>query len=105
MRRLPMQNPDDELWDAIARELSLSGSPEPISYVPSGKWSVFGKIWALRLATILIVLILLVGTVAAAESSLREFPAAPGFTTVNWPLRIITDQGGPVECNFDSMHE
>jgi hypothetical protein len=27
----------------------------------------------------------LVGTVASAEPALKEFPAAPGFTTVNWP--------------------
>jgi len=119
MRQLPLQDPADELWDAIAGELSLSGRPEPVRAASFGRWWDFGQRWMPRPAAVVAVLLViatalllasrygpygpygllpgshqgelnlagyldLVGTVAAAES-LKEFPAAPGFTTVSWP--------------------
>lgn len=114
MRQLPLLDPADQLWDAIARDVSASSWPEPIRERFIRRWSGFGRRWLLRPAAIAAVLFIigaalllasryglapgahkgelnlagyldLVGTVAAAEPALREFPAAPGFTTVNWP--------------------
>jgi hypothetical protein len=114
MRQMPIQEPGDELWYAIARDLSSGRSPEPARDVPSGRWLGFSKRRLMRPAAIAIALALittamllasqygllpgghrgelnlagyldLVGDVAAAEPALREFPPAPGFTTVNWP--------------------
>jgi hypothetical protein len=114
MRQLPLRDPADELWDAIARELSLSRWPEPARAAVHGRRLGFGKRWILRPAAVVAALVMiatalllasrygllpgshkgelnlagyldLVGTVASAEPALREFPAAPGFTKVSWP--------------------
>jgi anti-sigma factor RsiW len=119
MRQLPLLDPADQLWTAIARDVSTSGRPAPVKEAftgdaLSGLRRRFGHRWLLRstaaAAAIFIIaaaLLLanrswlapgdhkgelnlagyldLVGAVAAAESALREFPAAPGFTEVRWP--------------------
>ena len=112
MRQLPVPDPADELWGAIAGELSLSRQAESARAAAFGRrW---GKRWMLRPAAVAVALFVmatalllanrygllsgghqselnlagyldLVGTVASAEPALREFPAAPGFTTVSWP--------------------
>jgi thiol-disulfide isomerase/thioredoxin len=119
MRQLPILDPAEELWDAIARDASASKWPEPVKIAFIGetfsgrRWSV-GQSWLLRWAVITSAIFIiatalllihrsglspdghkgelnlagyldLVGTVAAAEPALREFPAAPGFIEVGWP--------------------
>ncbi len=114
MRQLPLLDPPDQLWDAVASDLSASEWPEPVREAFSGRRLGFSQRRLLRpvaiAATLFIIataLLLagrsgllpgahkgelnlagyldLVGTIAAAEPALREFPAAPGFTEVSWP--------------------
>src|SRR6266511_519479 len=75
MRQLPLLDPADQLWTAIARDVSTSGRPAPVKEAftgdaLSGLRRRFGHRWLLR---------------SAAVSALREFPAAPGFTEARWP--------------------
>jgi thiol-disulfide isomerase/thioredoxin len=119
IRQLPLLDPAEELWDAIARDASASRSPEPVkkAFVVAAfsrrRWDS-GQRWLLRSAAIAAAISIiatafllthrsglspgghngelnlagyldLVGTVAAAEPALREFPAAPGFIEVSWP--------------------
>ncbi len=114
MRRLPPLDPADELWDAVASNLSTTKWPEPIGEASSGRRlssgqrlllcpiAIAGSI--LVIATALLLAnrfglwpgahkgelnlagyLDLVGAVAAAEPTLKEFPAAPGFTEIKWP--------------------
>lgn len=114
MRRLPLLDPADRLWGAIAREVSANRWPEPIREAFILRRLSFGRRRLLRpiaiaCAILIITTVLLlanrsgiwpgahkgelnlagyldlVSTVAAAEPALREFPAAPGFTEVSWP--------------------
>jgi anti-sigma factor RsiW len=114
MQQLPRLEPADELWNSIARELSVSRWPEPARVASPARRLGFGLRWALRPAAMVAALFIiatalllasrygllpgshkgelnlagyldLVGTVASAEPALREFPAAPGFTKVSWP--------------------
>ncbi len=124
MRQLPLLDPADQLWDAIARDVSASRWPEPIREGFVRRCSGFGRRWLLRPAAIATALFIigaallfvsrygllpgahkgelnlasyleLVGTVAAAEPILREFPAAPGFTEASWP-EVRATVGFPV---------
>ncbi len=114
MRQLPRLEPDDELWNSIARELSVSRWPEPARVASPARRLGFGLRWALRPAAMVAALFIiatalllasrygllpgshngelnlagyldLVGAIASAEPTLKEFPAAPGFTKVSWP--------------------
>ncbi|MGH9845511.1 MAG: hypothetical protein ACREEM_42920 [Blastocatellia bacterium] len=114
MRQLPLFDPADQLWDAIARDVSASGWPEPIRETVSGRRLSSGQRWLLRPAAIAAILFIiatalllasrsgllpgshkgelnlagyldLVGAIASAEPALREFPVAPGFIEVSWP--------------------
>jgi len=114
MRQAPLLDPADQLWDAIANNMSASGWPEPIREAFIGRRLSFGKSPLMRPAVIAAALFAfvgalllasryglspgvhkgelnlagyldLVGTVAAAEPALREFPVAPGFADANWP--------------------
>ena len=119
MKRLPLPEPNHELWDAIARELSASRRPQPTRVVSFARQWSMAKRWMLRPATVMVALFViatalllvnqyrlllggrqgelnlagyfdLVGTVASAEPALRELPTAPGFTTVDWPAARAT---------------
>ena len=114
LRQLPLLDPSDQLWDAVASDLSASKWPEPIRETFIGRRLSSGQRRLLRPAAIAAALFIigaalllasrygpwpgahkgelnlagyldLVGTVAAAEPALREFPTAPGFTEVSWP--------------------
>ncbi|MGH8694418.1 MAG: hypothetical protein ACREVM_09360 [Burkholderiales bacterium] len=124
MRQLPLLDPADRLWGAIARDVSASRWPEPIRETFIGWRLGFGQRRLLRPAAIAAALFIigaalllasrygllpgahkgelnlagyldLVGTVAAAETALREFPAAPGFVEAPWPEARAT-AGFPV---------
>jgi thiol-disulfide isomerase/thioredoxin len=114
MRQLPLLNPADQLWTAIAKDASAGKLPEPIIVALSGRRWGFSQRRLPRLAAIAAALFImgaalllvsrsglapgdpkgelnlagyldLVGAVAAAEPALREFPVAPGFTEASWP--------------------
>ena len=114
MRQLPLLDPKEGLWYTIAGELSLEKWHDPARDVSPGSRLGFSQRHLLRPAMIAAAIIIitaalllasrsgllpgahsgelnlagyldLVGTVAAAEPVLREFPAAPGFAEVRWP--------------------
>jgi len=113
LRQLPLLEPTDDLWSSIASAVSASSWPEPAGTVSPVSRSDSGLRWALRAAIVTTFIIIatalllfsryellpgsyrgeldlagyldLVATVASAETGLREFPAAPGFTRVSWP--------------------
>ncbi len=114
LRQLPRREPAEELWGAIARELSVSNWPEPARTVSPARRLSFGLRWVLRPAVVVAALFIiatalllasryglltgghkgelnlagyldLVGRVASAEPASREFPVAPDFAKVNWP--------------------
>ena len=114
MRQLPLLDPADQLWTAIARDASAGKRPEPIGEALSGRPWGFSQRLLQRLATIAAALFVmgaalllayrsglapgdptgelnlagyldLVGAVATAEPALREFPVAPGFAEASWP--------------------
>jgi peroxiredoxin len=114
MRQAPLLDPPDRLWRVIAGELSLDKWHMPAGDVSPGRRLVFGQMRFLRPAVIAAAIFIigaalllasrygpppgaregelnladyldLVGTAAAAEPALSEFPAAPGFAEVSWP--------------------
>ncbi len=124
MRQLPLLDPADELWEAIARNVSADRWSEPVREAFIGRRLGFGHRWLPRPIAIAVALFIigaalllasrygllpgtykrelnlasyldLVGTVAAAEPALREFPAAPGFAEAPWPEARAT-AGFPV---------
>lgn len=114
MRQLPFQEPADELWSSITKELAGSRRRKPSPGVfPARKRLGFGLRWALRPAMAVVALFIItfalwlgstyrlvpgsrngelslagyldmVSTVVSAESDLKEFPPAPDFTNVDW---------------------
>src|SRR5436190_853735 len=52
IRQLPLPDPADELWSAIAGELSSGGRAESDRAATFGRWWSFGKKWVLRPATV-----------------------------------------------------
>jgi anti-sigma factor RsiW len=114
MRQLPLLNPADQLWAAIAKDASAGKLPEPISEALNRRrWGLsqrrLPRLAATAAALFMIGVALLlvsrsglapgdpngelnlagyldmVGAVAAAEPALREFPVAPGFAEASWP--------------------
>src|SRR5262245_60128842 len=114
MRQLPLLDPAEELWDAIAKDVLANGRPEPTREAFIGRWLYSGQGRFMRPAAIAAALFVivgalalisryglgtgshkgelnladyldLVGVAAAAEPTLKEFPGAPGFAEANWP--------------------
>ena len=114
MRQLPLLDPAEELWDAIAKDVFANGWPEPVGEAFIGRRLSSGQRRFMRPAVIAAALIVivgalalisryglapdshkgelnladyldLVGVVAAAQPSLKEFPVAPGFVEASWP--------------------
>jgi len=113
MHQLPQIEPGDELWNSIALELSATKSPKTARDVSTTMQLRFGIQWAQRPVAIVASLFIiatalllasrygilpgthkaelnlagyldLVSTVALAEPTVKEFPAAPDFIEVRW---------------------
>ncbi|HKR61420.1 MAG TPA: hypothetical protein VJS64_17165 [Pyrinomonadaceae bacterium] len=112
MRQLPQIEPGDELWDSIALKLTPSKGPKmprgvsPTMPLRFGVWwlrpvAIVASLFIIATATLLASrygilpgthkaelnlagYLDLVSTVALAEPTVKEFPAAPGFTEVKW---------------------
>src|SRR5262245_12702842 len=106
MRQAPLINPAEELWEAIAREVSASGRPDPVKEAFIGDalngrpWS-FGHRWPLRSAAIAAAIFIIATVLLLAN----RFGLAPGRHNGELNLAGYLDLVGAVAAAEPALRE